>query len=174
MRTLISASMTVSGCASLSFSIEFKADSNSFVFFGSNMILIGVFDIFSPPLYTSCKSRLSLNAPPGPTTSNTSSLAFCSSLSYTVLTGVAAPSTKERGILFVKRLFRVNLTAVPTQQERYAIVKSFPSSWEVYEHWCDVDDLHKAIDYIEVFWFPSSSNPVFPSLPDYVTVTGIS
>lgn len=81
----------------------------------------------------------------------------------------------KKGVLpFVKRLFRVDLTAVPTQQERYAIVKSFPSSWEISEHWCDVDDLHKTIDYVEVFWFPSSSNPVFPPLPDCVTVTGIS
>ncbi len=74
----------------------------------------------------------------------------------------------------MKRLFRIDLTSVPTQEERYKILSSFPSNWEIYEHWCNVDNLHKTIDYFEAFWFPSSSDPVLPPLPDYVTITGIS
>jgi len=72
------------------------------------------------------------------------------------------------------RLFRIDLTSVPTHEERYKIRNLFPSSWEIYEHWCDVDDSHKTIDYFEAFWFPEHSNPIFPPLPNYVTVTGIS
>lgn len=68
------------------------------------------------------------------------------------------------------KLLRIDVSALPTYKERYAILKLFCKSFEVTTHWYALDPLHKTFDYFDVFWEHSTS-PVLPQLPDTVKIT---
>ncbi len=67
------------------------------------------------------------------------------------------------------KLFTVDVSAIPTHEERYKIMEMFSTSFEVYENWVNTDPLHITIYDFEIFW-PYESKPPFPKLPAGVRI----
>lgn len=67
------------------------------------------------------------------------------------------------------RLFTVDVSAIPTHEERYKIMEKFQTSFDVYENWVNTGLSHITIYNFDVFW-PYESNPLFPELPPNVTI----
>ena len=68
------------------------------------------------------------------------------------------------------KLFLVDVSAIPTHEDRYDIMKKFETSFEVYEKWVATDPLHRTFYCFEIFW-PYESPPPFPHLPKDVKIT---
>ena len=68
------------------------------------------------------------------------------------------------------KLFLVDVSSIPTHEERYNILKTFETSFEVYENWITVDQFHRTFYQFEVFW-PYESPPPIPQLPKEVKIT---
>lgn len=69
------------------------------------------------------------------------------------------------------QMFRIDLTSIPTQKERFEIVVLLEkSNFEVFNlYWRRIDERYKIIDHADAFW-PYQSEPVFPQLPDEVNI----
>lgn len=68
------------------------------------------------------------------------------------------------------KLFTVDVSAIPTHEERYKIMEMFHTSFDVYENWVNSDPSHITIYNFDVFW-PYESKPPFPELPAEVKIT---
>lgn len=69
------------------------------------------------------------------------------------------------------KIYRIDLSNIPTHEERYKILKLFDNgSWEIYEHWVSIDAFHKTLDFFEAFW-GYTSIPQLPQLPKSVQIT---
>ena len=68
------------------------------------------------------------------------------------------------------KLFEVDVSAIPTHEERYKIMELFSVSFDVYEEWVRLDASHITIYRFEAFW-PYESQPLFPKLPGNVKIT---
>lgn len=67
------------------------------------------------------------------------------------------------------KLFTVDVSAIPTHEERYKIMEKFHTSFDVYENWVNIDLSPVTIYNFDVFW-PYESNPPFPELPPNITI----
>lgn len=67
------------------------------------------------------------------------------------------------------KLFKVDVSALPTHEERYEILKMFEGSFDTHPSWFAPDPLHRTFDYFEAFW-ANNSIPSLPQVPDTVTM----
>lgn len=68
------------------------------------------------------------------------------------------------------KLFYIDVSALPTYEERYAVLQKFDTEqWDIYEHTEVLDALHRTFSFFEVFWF-SNTDPELPSLPSCVKI----
>ncbi len=70
------------------------------------------------------------------------------------------------------KLLKIDVSALPTHESRYEIVKLFQPDFDVYEHWVTLTPLQRALYDFEAFW-PYESPPPLPQLPDCVKVIEI-
>ena len=69
------------------------------------------------------------------------------------------------------QMFRIDLTSIPTQEERFDIVVLLEKSGFLVSnlYWRQIDERYKTLDYAHAFW-AEQSEPVFPHLPDAVGI----
>ncbi len=68
------------------------------------------------------------------------------------------------------KLFKVDVSALPTHEERYEIRKLFEQSFDTHADWFALDPFHKTFNSFDAFWAYNSS-PVLPQVPDVVKIT---
>lgn len=68
------------------------------------------------------------------------------------------------------KLFKVDVSALPTHEERYKVMDLLKNSFEIYEKPVATDLLHRTFDYFEAFW-PHSSPPLLPKVPNGVIIS---
>lgn len=67
------------------------------------------------------------------------------------------------------KLFKVDVSALSSHQERYEVLKLFENSFDTYPAWFEPDPLHMTFEYFEAFWEYDTSPP-FPQIPDKVKI----
>lgn len=68
------------------------------------------------------------------------------------------------------KLLTVDVSALPTHEDRYKIYEMFEKSFDVNAKWFVLDPLHKTFHMFTAFW-PYNDAPPIPSLPDCVKIT---
>lgn len=76
----------------------------------------------------------------------------------------------------MSKMYHIDLTNVPTHEEKWKIYESFKQLngyWEIYENHTQTSNGHyKSFDSFDMHWI-AKNDPVFPSVPDYVSITQI-
>ena len=67
------------------------------------------------------------------------------------------------------KLFKVDVSALPTHEERYKILKMFESSFDTNPAWFAPDTTHRTFNHFEAFW-ANDSIPSLPAVPDTVII----
>lgn len=68
------------------------------------------------------------------------------------------------------KLFKVDVSALPTYEERCKVMDLFKNAFEIYENPVATDLVHRTFDYFEVFW-PNGSPPPLPQVPNGVIIS---
>ncbi|RKJ19175.1 hypothetical protein D7X48_14770 [bacterium D16-50] len=74
--------------------------------------------------------------------------------------------------LNMAKLFKIDVSALPTHKERYEVLKLFENSFDTYPAWFEPDPLHRTFEYFEAFWAYDTSPPL-PQIPNTVQVTEV-
>ena len=67
------------------------------------------------------------------------------------------------------KLFLIDVSEIPTHEERYKILEAFEKAFDVHENWVQLDLMHRTFYTFEAFW-PYKSPPQIPQLPSHVKI----
>ena len=67
------------------------------------------------------------------------------------------------------KLFLIDVSEIPTHEERFKILEAFNNAFDVYEKWVQLDLMHRTFYSFEAFC-PYKSSPQFPQLPACVKI----